>query len=336
MKRIIIFSSLVFITTLLYSQVRLETGFTTEGIETVIKNTELLIEEPLANKIINLKKPMQGNEINMSIGIETMLNSSGKLLNIPINYRYKHVDFSVLLPYYFNRKINYSIETAETKGFGDAVVGLGYKNGSSSFVYYFHLDVKLPTGDDGKMENGYLVPLGTGSTDFMFYTSVSKYFNDKIVLSGKFMYKLNGSSTKIAEIVRLDNPDGNTGIEDIETIEYNIVNGNFLNIDASLAYLLKFGLSINADIAYRFIGEGNTNKKFSYSWTDDTKEITDISNKQDVKMLDFRTNLVYSNTLFDISAGIKIPLYTQRDEDNVEKDRSPGFYFKIDYNIFKK
>ena len=335
MKKIFFISYLTLITGLLYSQTSLQTGFTTEGIETVTKNTELLIEEPLVNKIINAKKQvLYGNEMSMSIGVETMINSSGKQLNLPINYRYKRFDFSVLLPYYLSRKMSYSLETAETKGFGDAAIGLGYGNDSSSFRYYIHVDAKLPTGDAGKMENGYLVPLGTGSTDFMFYTTATKHFNKKIALSGNFIYKYNGSSTKIAEIVRFDNPDDNINIEDIENVEYTITNGNFLNIDASISYLLKSGLSINADIAYRSIGSGNTDKKYSYSWNNETEEITGLSNKQEVKMLDFRPKLVYSTMLFDISAGMKLPLYTKRHEDNMEDNRGLGFFFKIDYNIF--
>ena len=51
-------------------------------------------------------------------------------------------------------------------------------------------------------------------------------------------------------------------------------------------------------------------------------------------MLDLKIKAVYSISLFDISAGIKLPVYTKRNEDNLEDNRGVGIFLKFDYNIF--
>lgn len=336
-KGIVFIFALMLVTKLLFPQNSLETGFTTEGIETVIRNTELLIEEPLVNKIRDKKKQFSGEkETNsgMKIGAGTMLNNTGKYLSFSINYYYKNFDFAAQLPYYLNKKIKYSLETFETKGVGDFAVGLGYRTEISDILYYAHLDVKLPTGDAGKMENDFLVPLGTGSTDFMIFASANKNITEYISIAGNFAYKYNGSSSKTAEISRFDDPDNNVSTDDIESVEYAITNGNFLAVNANFAYSFDFGLTIDTKLGFKTIGQGNTDKDYSYSWNDETEQLSGLTNKQDVKMLDFKIAAIYSKALFDISAGIKLPLYTKRNEDNLEDNRGVGIFLKFDYNIF--
>jgi len=335
-KFIVLIFILMLVSDFMFSQTILETGFTTEGIETVIQNTELLIEEPLVNTIRDKRKKSSEKEINsgMKVGAGTMLNSTGQYLNFSVKYYYKNFDFVAQIPYYLKEKVQYTLQTIETKGVGDFALGLGYGIQLTDIFYYAHLYVKLPTGDAGKMENDFLVPLGTGSTDYMVYASASKNINDLMSVGGNLQYKYNGNSSKTALISRLDNPDNDAITDDFETVDYTITNGNFFAVNADFNYFFDFGLNINTEFGFKTIGQGNTDKDYSYSWNDETEQLSGLTNKQDVKMLDLKIKAVYSISLFDISAGIKLPVYTKRNEDNLEDNRGVGIFLKFDYNIF--
>ena len=339
MKKLLVLLAVLLASQMLLSQSQLESSFTTEGIETVTQNTEILIEEPLINKNKekkdkNFLEDLNSDEIGMKIGVETVINGSGKSLNLPIKFRYGQFDFSSQIPYFFSKKMKYTLETAETSGLGDISVGAGYGSQAFTMFYYLHLDVKLPTGDDGKMEDGFLVPLGTGSTDFMLTTSVTKFITDNFSIGGGFGYKFNGSSSKIAEITRFDNPDDDDNTTDIESVDYTITNGNALNLNLNFDYYWDYGLSFNSDFSFKNIGDGNTDKEHSYNWNSETETLDGLSNKQAVTMLDLKATATYSISIFDISAGAKIPLSTERDENNKEDDREMGLFFKVDYTIF--
>ena len=314
----------------------LESSFTTEGIETVTHNTEVLIEEPLINKIKEKKdkhfiENFNPENMELKIGVETIINGSGSSLNLPIMYSYGQFNISAQIPYFLARKMKYTLETVETSGLGDVSVGVGYTNQAFDMFYNLHLDVKLPTGDDGKMEDGFLVPLGSGSTDFMLTTSASKFVTDNFSIGGGFSYKFNGSSSKIAEITRLDSANN---VQGIESVDYTITNGNALNLNINCDYYWDYGLSFGGDFAFKAIGDGETDKEHSYSWNDETNKLEGLSNKQAVTMLDLKASATYNISIIDITAGAKIPLFTERDENNKEGDREVGIFFKIDYSIF--
>ncbi len=334
----IIFLSLFSKQELLKSQSHLESIFTTEGIGTVIGATDLLINEPLVNIVNDRIEKVEISEFEsranfgLKIGIMFFSNETSKNLTIPLEFRYSLFNFSATVPYFLNKKMKYSLKEIESSGIGDISVGVGYSNVAfSEFYYNLRLDTKLATGDDLNSEDGYLVPLGTGSMDFMFSIFGTKFITEKISIGSSFSYKLNGTSSKTGKINRYDDEGNVTGVE---SIKYDITNGNFLSLGSNLEYFFDFGLSLNSGIHFKLIGEGNTDKVHSYSWDEESISLTGLSNKQDASLVDLSVKATYGISIFDLSAGLKIPVYTKRNDDNLEDDRGISIFTKIDYSIF--
>lgn len=329
MKRILLIIGLILSSIPVMAQSHLEATFTTEGIETVIGNTSGIINEPISNKIKDkFSDEDQTQQSGFNIGAEILVNENSKNISIPLKYRLWTIDFIASVPYFFNKRMEYSIKSAETSGVGDISLGAGYGRIFSETYLYGEIGVKLPTGDDEATDSDYLVPLGTGSTDVVLFGLAHRDLNDTFGLGLSLSYKINGSSSKTAEIL---DPDDNSKIT---TVDYEITNGNLFNISTYIDYSLASNLSLEGMFALKMIGEGSTDKEYSNSWNSDTKTLSDISNKQDTTLLDFSAKATYSLGIFDISGGVKLPLYTDRNDDNKEDDRGVTLFTKFDYSLF--
>ena len=338
--------------------------FKTQGIESVITNTENLLDDPIIEQMRDFvppaieakKKQMIGSsekdrnpvakadsresddegflgELKFKIGMENFVSGTNKNIKLPFSFNWREFTFGGSLPYVYSKKMNYALKSAESNGMGDMSLDFGYGSSLAGIDYGLNIFLKLPTGDDTNMESGYLVPLGTGTTDIVLAASAAKFLEISS-FGGSIMYKINGSSDKIAEIEHTENPDGVESTTDMEKINYTITNGNFLMLDGYYDYYSSFGVTFTGNLAFTFTGEGGTDKEHVYSWTEETEKLTDISNKQDMFLMDFTPSASYSYWILDFNAGLKIPLYTKRNDDNLEDDRGMAFFFKVDYNIF--
>ena len=329
MKRLAVVLSVILCSVSAMAQYQLEGTFTTEGIETVIGNTSGLINEPISNQVKeNFSIEEQTHDTGFNLGAEMIINENVKSISLPLKYRVWSLDMVALVPYYFSKKMEYSLKDAETDGIGDISLGLGYGKVVSDTYLYGQFDVKLPTGDDEAKDGEFLNPLGTGTTDFVLFGLAHKDFSDEISAGISLSYKMNGSSSKKAEIV---DPDDETKIT---YVDYDITNGNLFTASTYLDYSLTSNFSLGSSITLKSIEEGSTDKEYSNSWNDEVSKLSDLSNKQDAMLLDLGVKATYSIGVFDISAGAKLPVYTDRHEDNNEDDRGVTFFTKFDYSLF--
>ncbi len=313
--------------------------FAPEGVQTVTENTTLLLADPLIDQTTFYTPPaflqkqheasgaVPGEEgaqppLGLDVGLEFQVSPENKSLVLPLGYTWKSLHIGASLPYIMQRRMKYSAGTKEAAGLGDISINLGYSGAGSSLNYHAALFAKLPTGDDENQVEGYLVPLGTGSTDLVFTLAALKTF-ERFSLSGNILYRLNGSGEKIVEMVYPGSADS------LETITYDIRNGNIFSCTAGLDYYLapKWILGLTADLM--IVGEGTTDARHSFSWNASAYEVADVSNKQDMTLLDLTPNVSYYLWMTDLMLLAKIPVITERHEANKEAERDMTLLFKL-------
>ena len=306
--------------------------FTPEGVQSAIENTELLLSDPLLNQAATYQSPgfkqqksqaAQGAEgggfTGFTIGVETEVSKNTKSLSLPLNYYWRNFNLGLTLPYIYQRKMIYALETKEASGIGDIAVSAGYTGGISSLLFSFNVYSKLPTGDEEKVVEGYLVPLGTGSTDWVVNLAALKSFK-RLSIHGSGFYKINGASQRIAEVVHT---------QGIETIDYEIHNGDMLSITGGFDLALSYSWILGLWGSYTSVGEGSTDAAHSFDYNEPSYTVTGISNKQDMTLVDIIPNISWSLSGFDLSLFLKIPVVTERNEDNNEGDRNLTVIFKL-------
>ncbi len=334
-KRILLFL-FAFMVSCLFSDTILIT-ITPEGVETVTENTELILSDPFVEEIItgttepeekteDSEEAETGKLIGFKIGIEMTVTGPTKAISLPLGYTFKKISFGITLPYILKREMKYLLETKTASGFGD----ISFKVGSNKWIknvnFGLNIQAKLPTGDSENMEDGYLVPLGTGSTDLVVSLSAFKYLQ-KYSLSGNLTYKLNGISEKTAELL-YDDMDNNPATDDIETIKYDIHNGNMLIFKGNFDYYLN-KWTVGGLLVFSTTGEGSKDIIRTNNWEGPTVKENDISNLQDMTLLDIIPMVSYRLLRTDITLLAKIPVYTKRNEANDEDERKLVVSFKI-------
>jgi len=262
-----------------------------------------------------------------TVGLEAEISPTSKSFTLPLNYTLRNFTFGVSLPYIYQRKLEYAASSVEASGVGDIAGSIGYSGLLGSMLFNINVSAKLPTGDDENMVDGYLAPLGTGSTDWMINLSFMKSFRG-VFFTSSFAYKLNGTSDKIAEIVYSD-MDNDTTTIDVETINYDITNGNIFTYTGGLDFLLGENWVIGGWVNFINVGEGFTDETHSFSWDKESYTVTEISNQRDMMLLDIAPMVSYRLMMTDLTLMVKVPVLTEVNENNPMTDRDLNFIFKI-------
>ncbi len=323
--------------------------FTPEGVRSATENTDLLLSDPLINQATFYVPPTfqakkdeasgaakkgesAGALAGASVGAETEVSGPNKSLNIPINYAWKDYNFGLTLPFIMQRKMEYAVESKSAAGIGDISVSAGYNGLFRDILYSANIFFKLPSGDDEKMVDGYLVPMGTGSTDMVLSGSGMKVF-DRYSITGSIILKLNGSSEKIAEIVYADDMDLNPNTTDFETINYTIKNGGMFSLIGGYDYFYDDKWTFGGWMVLSVIGEGSTDEKHTYSWNSPESSVSGISNRQDMTLIDLIPKASYRVMFTDLTLMMKIPLVTSRNPNNNEGSRGVTVLLKLGRNL---
>jgi hypothetical protein len=228
--------------------------------------------------------------------------------------------------------MSYAVTTKEASGLGDIGLGIGRGFTYKEIMTNFNLFVKLPTGDDEKMVDNYLVPLGTGSIDWILNLSVMKT-GKKSSLIGTALFKINGSSEMITEIIHNEDPDNNPNTTDIETINYDITNGNMCSLNGRWDYFLNDRWTAGGAVVFSTVGEGSTDAEHSYNYGLASTTQNGISNRQDLTLIDIVPMLSCEVFKIDWTGIVKIPAYTQRHEGNIEEARGLTILFKLSRSL---
>jgi len=334
MRKWILLLSFVFAVSILSSQSVFIT-ITPEGVETVTENTELILSDPFVQKITtSTTKPEEekdseetetGTLTGLNAGIEMTATGPTKAISLPLGYTFKKLNFGLSIPYILKREMKYLRKTKTASGFGDISFKVGTSRWMKNIYFDLNIQAKLPTGDSENMEDGYLVPLGTGSTDLVFDITALKYFQ-KYSLSGNLTFKVNGTSEKTAELIYdIENP---SVPDSIETIKYDIHNGNMFIFKGNFDYYLN-KWTVGGLFIFSTTGEGTRDITRKNNWEGPTIKENDISNMQDMTLLDIIPMVSYRLFRTDITLLAKIPIYTKRNKANEEDERRLVVSFKL-------
>jgi hypothetical protein len=169
-------------------------------------STELVfgMQTQVSNDMISYSVPV-GLDIPIPFG-ESMRNT---------------LSLSATVPLILQRKLDYTNKEAITRGLGDLILSSGltmpwYDNAYKTRLFF---STKLNTGDKNANDEGYLVPLGTGSIDY--YLSFSAEALDwGIFYAGMHAYyRIGGETERIYESL-------NTATSSTKITEENTLNGD--------------------------------------------------------------------------------------------------------------
>ncbi len=257
---------------------------------------------------------------------ETVLTPTSQFLRLPLSYEIGSMDFSLSLPYYFRRTMEYTHGDVSTRGFGDVQLRAAYHLQGDRVRNSIIGSAKLPTGDASKMEDGFLVPLGTGTTDFMA-ANVLIYRGETLSFYNNLSYRISGDDTRLVEVFY---PEFN----DFEMIEYQITHGNTLAFSSVLTYHLPFGIGLNGGVSVIYNTEGSMDKHHSYGWDKPSTGMLGIDLAQDFLYVDVSAGVSVSLFDVDIMLNLMPPVFTRRNVSNTEAARKTMFLARICRQLF--
>jgi len=324
---VLVVLSLIFSSGIAYPQ-NMNFYLTKENIVAVTSNSELIITDPINEKITTSipEVILIEDTKKLDLNFESGITPTSKFVKLPFGYTWKKLSASCTLPIYLRRGMNYAHGTETTSGMGDLTFKLSYKSKRDTFNYDVNFCVKLPTGDANKQVNGYLVPLGTGSTDIIGHVNLS-YSKNKSLIYCSLMYRLNGSIDRIAQITYPDNGE-------VETINYNIKYGNTFIFSAKYYYNFWNYASLVAGLSTSTNGKGSMDRTQSYSSGLPDLTYTGLDAGQSFIMADFNPAIVIHYSWLGLNLGCKIPLYTRAGVENTNISRKVMYSFSLLCTIF--
>jgi len=305
-----------------------------EGIEAATENTDFIATDQvnITNALGGDKEKQQIDEEkqptrmgNLSAEIETVINPKNTFVRIPLRYSWKQLSMDASIPYFFKREMNYASGKKSTSGIGDALLKTSYYFAGKSFRNELQFSVKFPTGDENKIVDGFLVPLGSGTTDYLIANHFT-YNAQKFQLSGLISYRMNNDFRRIAEIIH---PDNKT-----ERIVYDITNGDTFIINSTIIYNITSRFSFLTGFTFTHNQEGTMDRTHTFSWNNDVEEYKNLSANQDFSFADVYPALCYHILKTDLVLAAKIPLLTERNEENNETSRKPEIFFRLTRKLF--
>jgi len=227
------------------------------------------------------------------------------------------------IPIIFSRTIEYWDGEATTSGLGDVALDLEYKTnfGSKGQQLRFTSTAKFPTGDNEAEDNDHIVPLGTGSLDFLGRLQYSRS-TQKTGFVGTALYRYNSSGESVS-----GDAFGSTTTE--------LTNGNLFVVSAFGRYNAKGPWWLHCGVSFALTGDGEqvasyvNNDDSSLNWTTEN----DISTKS--SLVDIFPGISYDLGLISPYFGVRIPLSSSYDVDDPafpHADRETSFVLQFTYN----
>lgn len=300
--------------------------FIKENIGTLTSNSELIVTDQLNLSCTNPSIAAERIEEtrNIFVNVESSITPTSKFLVIPFGYTFKKkYSISCILPFYLSRGLNYSHGAESASGIGDLTIKTSFKHNKGSFRNEYSLAAKLPTGNAYRQVNGYIVPLGTGTTDFMGQAIISYKLN-KSTFYSNVSFRINGKLKRKA-IIDLSS--------DIQEINYSIKNGNTFMFYSSYSYKFWKYASFLTGLSAIKNGKGEIDQTSNFS-SGPTFTITGNTAGQNFFIFDGNPALVFSIQKFNLLIGCKIPLYTKVSELNSEETRKLMYAFSLSYSIY--
>ena len=313
-----------------------------ENVETLQDNPEGFLEDPLVNGGINVPgnsetennfKPDEGN-VQFGISAEVGFSPLSKYLNVPLSVGYKGFSLSVAIPFYIQRKAKYSHGYVSAYGgLGDISATLSYKLQRQTIFESVSFTSSFPTGNQNRMSKGYIVPMGTGSFDFIF-SNTFQYRHTHFRIYNNISYRLSG---KCKRDIKLAVPyyDEDTVLRSgNEMVNYVTSNGNLLSCNTSFDYPVLSWMSLHAGFAVMNSSAGTIYHKHTYSWNDGVNEFPTSKSNQAYTSVDVRAAIAFSYWGIDLMCVVAQPVYVKTENQNIKDSQKFNFYIKLSKKIF--
>ncbi len=314
-----------------------------ESVETLQDNPVSFLNDPITNgNSINIPGSAETEnnftlpEGNVQFGMSAEMGFSplSKYLSIPLSIGYKGFTFGVSIPFYIQKKAKYSegLITA-WGGLGDIDASLSYRLQKPKIFESFTVTSTFPTGNQNRTVKGYIVPMGTGSFDFIF-SNTFQYKHTYFRIYNNLSYRLSG---KCKRDINYSIPyyDSNMDLRSgTETVNFITSNGNLFSCNTSFDYPLFNFMSLHAGFAILNSSSGTIYQKHTYSWNDESCEIPSQKSNQSYTSIDVRAAIAFSYWGIDLMCVIAQPVYVKTDNPNIKDSQKFNFYIRLSKKIF--
>lgn len=282
------------------------------------------------------------SEKNFQYGIsaEVGFSSMSKYLNVPLSIGYKGFNLTVAIPFYIQKKAKYSPTPAFPKGYVAAYGGLGDISAELSYKFQYpkiydciSFTTSFPTGNKNRMVKGYIVPMGTGSFDFIFSNSF-QYRHEYFRIYNNISYRLSGKCKRDLTMSVPYYDEANVLQTGQENINYVTSNGNFLSCNTSFDYPVLSWMSLHAGFAVMNSSAGTIYHKHTYSWNDGVNEFPTSKSNQAYTSVDVRAAIAFSYWGIDLMCVVAQPVYVKTENQNIKDSQKFNFYIKLSKKIF--
>jgi len=286
---------------------------------------------------------------DMVASFESSFSRNKKVLNIPLMYRFRNYSLSATVPYIIEKKVGIfdmgemKIKEYSTSGLGDISFGVSYGNLYEPWKLFYDisLSAKAPTGDPEAYEKDefgskHIIPLGTDTWDVTTALSLYK-FEDNATFKAKLLYAYNGS---LEDVTDYTTPNFNSLGDTIyvKTTTTTSQGGQLIGV-FGLDYKWKYRIGFSTDISFGLAMDGEFETKTENTYTGPNNI---ASNKNTTKtdiygmtFSDIRQSVSYSISLFEFVLGVKAPLFTTSNDDDITNlQRNSSVFLRTNYRIF--
>jgi len=313
-----------------------------ENVEALQSNPEAFLEDPLVNGGINVPGSAETEnnfkvpESNVQFGVSAEVGFSplSKYLNVPVSISVKGFSLSVAIPFYIQRKAKYSHGYVSAYGgLGDVSASLSYKLQKQKIFESVAFTASFPTGNQNRMSKGYIVPMGTGSFDFIF-SNTFQYRHTHFRIYNNISYRLSGKCKRDIKMV-VPFYDSDTVLRSgNEMVNYVTSNGNLLSCNTSFDYPLFSFMSLHAGFAVMNSSAGTLYHKHTYSWNEDVFEFPTAKSNQAYTSVEVRGAIAFSYWGIDLMCVVAQPVYVYTQNQNIKDSQKFNFYVRLSKKIF--
>ncbi|MEZ4387095.1 MAG: hypothetical protein R3D98_05880 [Candidatus Krumholzibacteriia bacterium] len=262
----------------------------------------------------------------LAVSAYTEVTSALSVVSVAPRYRVNEwLQARVRVPWVLQRKFNYFGHEATGSGLGDVSVDLAYRRAldAGRQRLEFMASVKLPTGDDeNEDDDGYAVPLGTGTVDLVARGMYARHAQDYGLLASA-MFRRNSAndvtveypSTVPGEMVRSTTSTTNAN---------QFVGSVFGRYRADAKLWLHLGASITVT------GQGKSETETVDPASGTSTSAFDL--EQGSTLVDLFPGVSYQLGLFQPYVGARIPVSTSFDNGLLTEDRDTAIVFQVSYN----
>lgn len=272
--------------------------------------------------------------LNFGLTTEVGFSPTSKYIKIPLSIGYKNFSLAVSIPFYIQKKTKYSHGYESSWGLGDISVKLAYVIQKNSIFDEISFATSMPSGNQNKMKNGYLVPLGTGSFDYIFSNSF-QYKHPYFRIYNNLTYRISGKCHRTLKYSMKYFDDYSVIQSGNEVVNYVTTNGNFLSCNTTFDYPLFSWMSLHAGFAVMNSSKGKIRETRTYDWkVDEPIVVPERSANQNFTSIEIRGAIGFSYWGIDLMAIVAQPVCVITDNPNIKDSQKFNFYIKLSKKIF--